>query len=1029
MAVRIEFLDYQHIQSNLVTWNNNAVPTGWTTEDGVSIQDSVNFGGLDVNCDASSVTTGYFADLQSPCMVLQNNHNYTVRFFIPNVDAGGQPNPSAFVRGDSSCGSGNDNYIASTQTVVNQGHVTINFTFDETQNNNSGDAKFIIAFRGANQVDQTFTIRDVTIVDNTVFDTLDNLNSVVGELDITNNEDFPLAMTFQISDINEITSTSGNYSKTFKVPATKNNNKLLKNIYNPNIKTDTDLYQDKRCRIIVNDLFSLNGIIRVTGVGGLGATPTHYNCVFYGDNLTWANFVSTKDMSQIDWGSDGENLQVNKSNITATWNDTDCNSSTRPFVYPITSYGDFNPDGNHREIQLLNTYYEQHPNTATTSMVGYHGYDDNSNSYETPTPSMDWRPAIFVKTTLEKIFAQAAPEGKSGFKISSTFLDSDIFKRLVWLLPNFKYYNSDLRLQENSFGSKFSGEGLIGSFNFAATTQSPNFGSVTHDVDITAGSDEDFMGAFDNQAFQTSGANSGIFIAPEYGKYRIQIQNFAVFLTTSPTTMGGTVTFEEDEGLRLILSVKTVGHSNFKQILTSDIDVGNIFTSASSSQALFPQNPYNFPNIDQEIWLNKGDQVKLQIKAQLNYLSGGSDTIVAHLFGSSTPTSSTTSSKANGKYTIIFNPYYVEYGQTYNLKDVINPELKQIDYIKGVAHAFNLKMTTDEASRTVFIEPFDTFYKGFGEALNWTYKLDRSQTTEDKKLESTLKRKLIFKYKSDSNDKKVEFRATNYFKGIMDEYPYEEDLPSNFQKGTVVFENNFFAGTFNGHDRDTVGFFGNPPPSSCLWTENVSVNDFYRPEKGYEFMPRLLYWNKYSPTTNVDSSTNGRRAVCQLWANNSEIILPDDSFTTGLSGIYPQATSYNRQDSTIPNLAYGNIYTNDYIDLTGARGITKVNKGLFDTYYKKLFEFIKRNPIIRTCFIDLKLTDIVNLDFRKLVNIDGSYWRISRVIDFNPITNKPTKVELIQWEEIGVFAARVPEYGTFDPNDADPIPDENIQGL
>ena len=218
-------------------------------------------------------------------------------------------------------------------------------------------------------------------------------------------------MTFQISDIKEITSTSGNYSKTFKVPATKNNNKLLKNIYNPNIKTETDLYQDKRCRIIVNDLFSLNGIIRVTGVGGLGKTPTHYNCVFYGDNITWANFVSTKDMTQIDWGSDGENLQVNKSSITATWSDTDCDSSSRPFVYPITSYGDFNPDGFQRTIQLLNTYYEQHPNTATLSMVGYQGYDDNLNSYETPTPSMDWRPAIFVKTTLEKIFAQAAPEG------------------------------------------------------------------------------------------------------------------------------------------------------------------------------------------------------------------------------------------------------------------------------------------------------------------------------------------------------------------------------------------------------------------------------------------------------------------------------------------------------------------------------------------------------------------------------------------------------------------------------------------
>lgn len=1033
MAVRIEFLDYQHTQSNLVTWSNNSVPTGWTTEDGVSIQNSTNFGGLDINCDASSVTTGYYADLQSPCMVLENNHNYTIRFFIPNVDAGGQPNPMAFVRGDSSCGSGSNNYIASQQIVVNNGYVTINFTFDSSQNNNVGDAKFIISFKGADQNDQTFAIRDVSIVDNTVFDTLDNLNSVVGELDVTSHDDFPLAMTFQISDINDITSTSGNYSKTFTVPATKNNNKLLKNIYNPNIQTETDLYQDKRCRIIVNDLFSLNGVIRITGVGGLGEKTTHYNCVFYGDNLTWANFVSTKDMSQIDWGSDGEGLKVNKSSITATWSDTDCDSSTRPIVYPITSYGDFNPDGFQRTIQLLNTYYEQHPNTATLSQLGYYGFDDNGNSYDTPTPTTDWRPAIFVKTTLEKIFAQAAPAGKSGFKISSTFLDSDIFKRLVWLLPNFKYNNSDERLQQNSFGTKFSGEGLIGSFNFPASnasTATPPFGSVTHTIDINdAGADLSLMASFDNQSFFTSGANSGLFIAPEYGKYRISLKNFGVHLTTDPISMGGTVVFKENVGLRLFVEVKTVGHSTFKTILVSNIDVGMVNSVTNTLN-----NPYLFPDIDSEIWLNDGDQVRLRIQGNLQYLTGGSDTIVAHLFGSSSPTSATASQKSDGKYTIVFNPDYVEYGQTYNLKDVIDPDLKQIDFVKGVAHAFNLKMTTDEGSRTVFIEPFNDFYRGFGHALNWTYKLDRGQTVEDKKLESTLKRKLVFKYKADSSDKKVAFRAENYFKGIIDEYPYQEDLPSNFQKGTVVFENNFFAGSFTGHDQDTTGVTTmnrNNPTSSCLWSENVSANDLYRPEKQYNFMPRILYWNKYSPTTNL-GTFNQRQALCQLWSSNNAAIVADDAAVLGqniISNIYPQATSYNRQDSSAPNLAYGNIYVNNYVDLDGSRGSTQVAKGLFDTYYKKMFEFIKKNPVIRTCFIDLKLSDIVNLDFRKLVNIDGSYWRISRVIDFNPILNKPTKVELIQWEEIGVFAARVPEFGSFDPTDFDPVPDENIQGL
>ena len=49
-------------------------------------------------------------------------------------------------------------------------------------------------------------------------------NSIVGELDITDHSDFPLAVTFQISDFKDITSTSGDYSKTFKIPATKNNN-------------------------------------------------------------------------------------------------------------------------------------------------------------------------------------------------------------------------------------------------------------------------------------------------------------------------------------------------------------------------------------------------------------------------------------------------------------------------------------------------------------------------------------------------------------------------------------------------------------------------------------------------------------------------------------------------------------------------------------------------------------------------------------------------------------------------------------
>ena len=78
-----------------------------------------------------------------------------------------------------------------------------------------------------------------------------------------------------------------------------------------------------------------------------------------------------------------------------------------------------------------------------------------------------------------------------------------------------------------------------------------------------------------------------------------------------------------------------------------------------------------------------------------------------------------------------------------------------------------------------------------------------------------------------------------YFKGIEDEYPYQEDLGSNFERGESIFENPFFAGTFNAKDQDTTGTGTKDNPfSACLWKEKedgtlTSSNDTSRPPKGF----------------------------------------------------------------------------------------------------------------------------------------------------------------------------------------------------
>ena len=281
-------------------------------------------------------------------------------------------------------------------------------------------------------------------------------NSIVGELDVTDHSNFPLALTFQISEFKDLTSTSGDYSKTFKLPATKNNNNIFKHLYTPNIKVDNKVTEKKACRILFNNLYSLVGLIQVDGVGGYGETPSYYNCVFFGSNLSWASKIQDTYMNTISWGDEGKNLTYNKDSIVATWQHEDCNNaSNSPIVYPITSYGDYNTSGQIRTIQLLDTALD----SGGGSGAGYYGWNNggtpSTRNYGTPQPSADWRPSVFVKTTLDKIFAQVGGNGTAGYKINSAFMETDMFKKLVWLLPNFKYNDPDQRVLDYSVRSNF----------------------------------------------------------------------------------------------------------------------------------------------------------------------------------------------------------------------------------------------------------------------------------------------------------------------------------------------------------------------------------------------------------------------------------------------------------------------------------------------------------------------------------------------------------------------------------------------
>ena len=96
---------------------------------------------------------------------------------------------------------------------------------------------------------------------------------------------------------------------------------------------------------------------------------------------------------------------------------------------------------------------------------------------------------------------------------------------------------------------------------------------------------------------------------------------------------------------------------------------------------------------------------------------------------------------------------------------------------------------------------------------------------------------------------------------------------------------------------------------------------------------------------------------------------------------------------------------------------------MVNTYWSKfLKEITDTNSKIVALYVNLKPIDILTLDFRKLFKIDGNYYRLNKVIDFDPYGRSSTKVELLKIRE------NVPHVPHFTPITPPIINEDIIEG-
>ena len=132
------------------------------------------------------------------------------------------------------------------------------------------------------------------------------------------------------------------------------------------------------------------------------------------------------------------------------------------------------------------------------------------------------------------------------------------------------------------------------------------------------------------------------------------------------------------------------------------------------------------------------------------------------------------------------------------------------------------------------------------------------------------------------------------------------------------------------------------------------------------------------------------------------------TFTSSLNGsstvsTYPYAGHLDNPVTPTEDLNFG-IPREVYYVIAQTDQYT--DKNLYNKYYRQFIaEISDRNSKILTAYFYLTPVDILTLDFQNKIYIDGQYYRLNKVFDYNPIVTTVTKCELLKIKEGVPFTA------------------------
>lgn len=333
----------------------------------------------------------------------------------------------------------------------------------------------------------------------------------------------------------------------------------------------------------------------------------------------------------------------------------------------------------------------------------------------------------------------------------------------------------------------------------------------------------------------------------------------------------------------------------------------------------------------------------------------------------------------------------INYGETININGTIPRGIFQKDFFASIVKMFNLYVTeSTDKSKHLIITPYIDYYAtsptflqvndleeellvddndlllledGAVNYLNWTNKIDRSKAFRLKPMSELNGRYFEYKYKQDAD-----FYNENYFKKYAQGYgDFIEDTGYEFAQDKQTAEI-IFAAT------PLVGYAEEDKVVSTIFKKSNTQNA--ESEDKMDSVIRILQAKKVTDVISW-SILNG---ATTLWSGTT----------------YGYAGHLDDPDNPAADINFGSPKE---INFTLATPYPSAN--LFNAFWSDyLAEISDKDSKLLSCNVRLTDADIYSLDFSRLIWIDGSLWRLNKVIDYNPMTNDTTKCEFIKVIEL-----------------------------